>query len=374
MNLHSKISLLALLVSGTVLGMEIPPRLKAPAQSAAAQALNQPMIKVFSETQQIDNIQRNYLEASQTLKNMLADVGSEHTLVLPESMIEDYLAIKDLLVYEYRFNAEKTDEKTIINFFTPETEHTLVTILNACQRFDLKNISECATVVLAKKLNEPGLEDYVKKNALILPWTGDVARLVAQHMLKEKSHMFHKILTDLTERKQGNIRHWHVLEENGKRIQIEDSQCSLENLLKKYFPHFIRNSHFLTAPQATKPANGVNDWLRVRHLLNTPEKILTSTITGETGRSILYWEIDSEILKLFKTLKPEDVILLNIYSKEKEKMPLYLQKKLPHQIKNILFPTWWQRRSCLSKAAIIASGAAATGLTAWFGYKYFSKK
>ncbi|GMU19342.1 MAG: hypothetical protein AMXMBFR12_05340 [Candidatus Babeliales bacterium] len=371
MSFYSKISLFALMAAGPIMGMEMPPRLNHPAMSATAKALNQPMIKVFSDTQQIDTIQRNYLESSETFKNMLEDIDTKQTLVLPESMIEDYLAIQDLLIYEYRFKENTLDDNQLRTLLNQKTEHALVTILNACQRFELNKISECATSILAKKLNNPALEDYVKNNALVLPWTADVARLVAQHMLKEKSYVFHMLLTDLTERKQGNIRYWHVLQENGKGTRIEDSQCSLESLLKKYFPHFFRNSHFLTEPQAIKPANA---WFRVGHLLNTPEKILTSTITDETGRSILYWEIDSEILKIFKNIKPEDVILLNIYSKEKEKMPLHLQKKLPQSIRQLLFPSWWQRRSWLSKAAIITASAATTGFAAWYGYKYFSKK
>lgn len=245
MSFYSKISLFALLAAGTALGMEIPPRLNHPATSAAAKALNQPMIKVFSDTQQIDTIQRNYLESSETFKNMLEDIDTKQTLVLPESMIEDYLAIQDLLIYEYRFKENTLDDNQLRALLNQKTEHALVTILNACQRFELNKISECATSILAKKLNNPALEDYVKNNALVLLWTADVARLVAQHMLKEKSHVFHMFLTDLTERKQGNIRYWHVLQENGKGTRIEDSRCSLEGLLKKYFPHFLEILIFL---------------------------------------------------------------------------------------------------------------------------------
>jgi hypothetical protein len=55
-------------------------------------------------------------------------------------------------------------------------------------------------------------------------------------------------------------------------------------------------------------------------------------------------------------------------------MPLHLQEKLPRSIRQLLFPNWWQRRSWLSKAAIITGGFTATGLATWYGYKYFHKK
>lgn len=274
MNLYSKISLLALLAASSLIGMEMPPRLKAPAQSAAAQALNQPMIKLFSDTQQIDNIQRNYLEASQMFKDMLHDVGADHALVLPESIIEDYITIKDLLMYEFRLNIGTTDEKTIINNLKLKTEQQLVAIANACQRFELNKVCECAITLLTEKLNSSvRREKCLRDGSYNLNWTLDVAYVVAKKM-----------------------------------------RCST-----------------------------------------------------------LYWQIDPKIVKIANNLKPEQITILMEYYNKTDEMPFHLRDKLPQSIKKILFPTWWQRRSWLSKAAIITGGAAATGIAAWLGYKYFNK-
>lgn len=373
MSFYSKISLLALMAAGNALGMELPPRLKAPATSAAAQALIEPMIKIYSDNHHIDTIQRNYLEASKTLKNMLEDVEANQELVLPDSMIEDYKEVRDLFSLEHRLKIGTIDEKAVRVILKRKTVYDLSKIANACLRFDLPRIEYQTIKVLAKKIcNET---DFIKKTSttLPLPWTQDVARLVAQAMLRKEKQMHHMLLTELTDRKDGGVSYWHVSQKNGNRTRIESSLSSFEALFKNYlFFHLIKNaSFFVFEPPAIKPSY---DWISMG-LSKVPfERLLTCTHTSETERSIIYWEINAEVLKMFETLKPEEVLILSIYYKEKKPLPIHLQKQLPEQIRNLLFPSWWQRRSWLSKAALITGGVAATGLAAWLGYKYFSKK
>ncbi len=101
---------------------------------------------------------------------------------------------------------------------------------------------------------------------------------------------------------------------------------------------------------------------------------MVNQVSDEDGTATLYWKVDPEILKIANNLKPEQITILIEYWNKAEQMPHYLRDKLPQSIRQVLFPNWWQRRSCLSKAAIITASAAATGLAAWYGYKYFSKE
>jgi hypothetical protein len=363
------ITIALLSIVSSSLGMELPPRLKAPATSAAAHAINQPMIKVYSPSQHVDTIQRNYLEASATLKNMLEDVDANQALVLPNSMIEDYLAIKDLLSYEHRLIAETTDKKTALDLLKSKTEQQLTAILNACQRFELNKVGELAITLLTEKLNTQAKKDAcLKTGSYNLDWTPDVARLVAQKMRKD-NQFFYMVLTNLTERKQGEAYYWHILQDN-TGTRRESSATSF--LLRHQFGHFLAyNSTYWLSEHPELIVD--QKWCQAQELINNPT-ILVNQISDKDGTATLYWQIDSEILKIANSLKPEQVTILIKYLTKTDQMPLHLQEKLPRSIRQLLFPNWWQRRSWLSKAAIITGGFTATGLATWYGYKYFHKK
>lgn len=402
MSFYSKISLFALLAAGSINGQE-PPVLKYPAQSAASRALNQLMIKVFSETQLIDIIQRNYLEASETFKNMLQDVGSEYTLVLPESTIADYVVIKDLLTYEYRFNANLTDEKTIIAILKPKTEQQLIAIVNACQRCDLKKIGECAIIALAEKLNTPERkEECLKNGSYNLNWTPDVARLVAQAMIHAdlSTQTFVKIywLAQETIRQKGQITAVE-LDKRGNQ-PIFHSQTNL------FFTQFISD---WDKPQPQMPLicyppekqkkiiSQIKSRFGSEHFNHHIAPHLNYLFTEGEEWSCLFKYHAKQLEKYLETkIIPEELVLLESYfhykqfseyswiSAQQFKKNIYnpnlyagintLKQTISPEIRNLLFPNWWQRRSWLSKAAIITGAAAATGLAAWYGYKHFSKK
>lgn len=393
MSFYSKISLFALLAAGSIMGMEQPPRLKAPASSAAAQAINQSMIKVFSDTQQIDAIQRNYLEASETLKNMLHDVDSEHALVLPESMIEDYVAIKDLLLYEYRFNIETTDEKTVTEILKPKTEQQLVAIANACQRFDLNKLSECTITVVAEKLNtQAKKEECLRNGSYNLNWTPDVAHLIAQEMILQSYlwQLYHRFAAYV------GIKHCAFACEGTERKRSPDFSPSytLNNRELDFTLYTGWGWDKVALPNENDYLDDYftptdKDILRIKHKLiqaDEPNIHGNQIVWKLNGQCIKLFEIDNprELANRYSTLTPEQVTLLGYcfiktYNKQPYELEKYpgitkiCKKSLPRELAYFV-PNWWQRRSWLSKAAIITGAAAATGLAAWLGYKYISKK
>lgn len=415
MSFYSKISLFALLAAGSLIGMEQPPRLKHPATSAAAQAINQPMIKVFSETGQIDSIPRNYLEASETLNNMLEEVGADHALVLPESMIEDYLAIKDLLIYEYRFKMETIDEKTVADILKPKTEQQLVSILNACHRFECNKVIECAVTVLATKLNaSKRKEQCLKDGSYNLHWTPDVARLVAQQMVQNdianKTMSLIYWLAQATLNKNGRITFQDL-----NYIDSNAAQYSFTHLLE-FFPSpavaHIGPLAIVKAPQRSVFENmfivpfialseneqqTIKSYLQQAYGNDTYNRTYLPRLKysvvekypadyNTPARRLGFYYIYSQELQnhINKRLTPEELVVLEYCFNCKKERNEYdfvsypglerLNRVLSPELKTLIFPNWWQRRSWLSKAAIFAGGVAATGLAAWYGYKYFSKK
>lgn len=425
MTSYSKISLCALFATGTALGMELPllrqglagqePRLNAPVQNQAAQALNQPMIKVFSDRGQIDTIQSNYLETSATLKNMLEDVDADQALVLPESMIEDYVAIKDLLVQEYRLNAEITDEKTVINILKSKTEQQLVAIANACQRFELNQVSNCAVKILAEQLNAlERKEKCLKNGSYNLNWTPDVARLVAQEMIRcdatNKTMTLIYWLAQATLNKNGRITFQDLNYANGNY-----ERHSFTNLMD-FFPSeaadnfgpiaivkaprrsIFENMYcipYVSLPKDTQQniqlqllqKYGIEyyyNYLLPRLKYSVVEKFPAHLNIPITHLGFYHRYTPEFENYVEKKLLPEELTLMEYCFKSKKEHKQYdfnyypgiekLRKNICHALETLLFPNWWQQRSWLSKAAIITGGAAATGLAAWYGYKYFSKK
>ncbi|CAN5175226.1 hypothetical protein BH09DEP1_BH09DEP1_6880 [soil metagenome] len=402
MNLYSKISLFALLAAGSLVGMEQPPllrstrsyegqaRLKAPASSAAAQAINQPMIKVFSDTQQIDSLQRNYLEASTTLKNMLQDVDAHHTLVLPESMIEDYKQIKDLLADEYRFNAKTTDEKTITNLLNLKTNEQLVAIANACQRFELTSVSECALAALAEKLNNTELKEKCLRNGSCnLNWTPDVGRLVAKSLAAKLKLVLHCTVKQAMQ--ENKLIFKSVITPKrvtGARATPNDCVLEVKALMKEGAFSFISDEIYKKINDTFYKCTG-HDTDFSKMIVSDPNS--NSIVLFSTKLDHYYiFNIDQQIIdtftKLFSNLTPVQALYLEYL------IQLDAQKRSPLINTNILaidasLPdsfiqfglkkssnSWWQCRNLFSKTAIITGGIAATGLAAWLGYKYFSKK
>jgi hypothetical protein len=370
---YSKISLCALLAAGTALGMELPPllrsmesyegqaRLNAPALSAAAQAINQPMIKIYSPTQHIDTIQRNYLEASATLKNMLEDVDANQALVLPESMIEDYLSIKDLLRYEYRFNVDSTDEKTVIELLKLKTEQQLVAIANGCQRFELNKVGECTIASLAERLNTlERKEECLRKGSFNLNWTLDVARLVANQF-------------------------------SAKKQQLADYFFLIHNLTQgKFNPRSFVMARYIANKSKTfgKYTEEIKKAIQKGHyrIYNTDDE---SHVLFSDNEDHYEYKCDQAILNkyigLFTNLRLEQIVYFDYLAQmaNNKRIPIpdnrlsEIEATLPDSFIEIGLkrnPYWWQYRSLLTKAAIITGGVAATGLAAWYGYKYFNKK
>lgn len=385
MSFYSKISLFALFAAGSALGMELPPllrsiesyegqaRLKAPAMSAAAQALNQPIITITRDGNLVDKIPKNYLECSEILKNLLKETEHDNAIELPDSLLEDFNWIAPILEYEYKLK-NKLASKYFISTYPQASSYTikdLVLMLNACQRFELNHMSETILYTLIS-----GSERSLKKckdtclqtGSYQLPWTNDVAQLIAKEMRKD-NQLFYMVLTNLTERKQGETYYWHILQDN-TGIRRESSATSF--LLRHQFGHFL--AYNSTRWLSEHPELIVDQkWCQAQELINNPT-ILVNQVSDKDGTATLYWQIDSEILKIANSLKPEQVTILTEYLTKTDKMPLHLQEKLPQSIRQLLFPNWWQRRSWLSKAAIITGGVAATGLAVWYGYKYFSSK
>lgn len=415
MSFYSKISLFALLAAGSGLGMETPPRLKAPATSAAAHTINQPMIKVFSETQQIDTIQRNYLEASATLKNMLENVDANQALVLPESMIEDYLAIKDLLAYEYRLNAETTDKKTVLNLLKSKTEEQLVAIANACQRFELNEVGECAIALLAERLNTlERKEECLRKGSFNLNWTQDVAHLVTQKIIESdnasKTITLIYWLAQATLNKNSKItfqdlnyinndgaqfRFTHLFDlfpspataNIGPFAMVKAPRRSIfENMFCLPFASLSQDEQQnikIKLQQAYGNETYTNAYLpRLKY--SVVEKYPEDYHLPISWLGFYYLHAQTLENHISKKLLPEELILMEYcFNRQKEQQKYNyvaypglekLKNSICSELNSLLFPTWWQQRSLLSKAAIIASSAAATVLAAWYGYKYFNKK
>jgi hypothetical protein len=376
MNLYSKISLLALLAAGTTLGMEIPPRLKAPAQSAAAQALNQPMIKVFSDTHQIDSIQRNYLETSETLKNMLHDLGTGHALVLPESMIEDYLALKDLLMYEYRLIAGTTDENTVINLLKLKTDQQLATIINACQRLDVNLISPIAINALTELLLTNNKKQQCLENGSYnLPWTIDTEKLVAAAMI-QKGDFRARLATYFTFLQLGSLEYGEIRSAFNNTHHTNKNWNTFANTpLTQYFFDDI-NKEIQDLVQLMQP---IPESRRV-------QTIVSHTIVPANDAqkyNITYWHVIPAFLNYAQKLKPAQIALLH-YLMDQAHMPEgefhrwrgidKISKTLPKYMQTLLNKSevnlWISRHPILAGAAISSAGIA----TAWLGYKYFSKK
>lgn len=429
MSFYSKISLLALLAAGTVIGMEQPPllregfagqapQLKHPAQSPAAQTINQPMIEITYNGSPINKVQKNYLEASVTLKNLLGETGAQNSLEVPESMVDDYQEIKDLLSFEHRLQSEIVNQNTIINLLKQKTKQQLVAILNGCQRFELNKISECAVTVLAEKLSTSARKEECLKNGTYnLNWTGDVARLVAQQMIKNTNHAMAIIywLAQATLNKNGKIRFQDF------KIDGNVAQYSFTDLMD-YFPSpavayigpvsivktprrsIFENMYsvpFIALPQDAQQ----NIQLQLLHAYGI--EVHDRTILPRLKYSVVqpflanssipipanipidhlgfYYLHAADLENHINTkLIPEELILMEYcYNRKKEEKEYNfiaypglqkLKNSLSQELKTLIFPSWWQRRNWYTKAALIAGGAALTGWVAWQRYKYFSQK
>lgn len=373
MSFYSKISLFALMAAGSIMGMEMPPRLKHPATSVAAQALNQPMISITCNGNLAAKIQKNYFEASKILKYLLKETKHNNTVELPDSVLEEFNWIANILEFEYKLKNKLISIYNISLYLAANgyTIKDLVHMLNACQRFELNNMSKVIihTLIKGSERNlEKRKDTCLQTGSYQLPWTSDVAGLIANKMRKN-NQLFYMVLTNLTERKQGKTSYWHILQ-NHMGTRRETSASSF--LLRDKFGHFL--AYNATGYLSEHPELIVDQgWCQAQGLINNPT-ILVNQVSDKDGTATLYWKVDPEILKIANNLKPEQITILIEYWNKAEQMPHYLRDKLPQSIRQVLFPNWWQRRSCLSKAAIIAGGAAATGFAAWYGYKHFSKE
>lgn len=331
MSLYSKISLLALLVTGLLRGMEEPPHLKAPAKSAAAEAINQRMILITCEGIEIDKMQKNYLEASQTLKNLLDTIGNQNTIALTQDMAADYRVIRDLLRYEHLLKVKKINELTVLEFLR-KSEKSLVSILNACQRFELNNLSKFVAISLAKKLSiATNREQCLYNGSYNLEWTSDSAHLVAIVMLNmiayEKNDYPLNLLWQLFKTANGPEQLNYKIRESLHKNATPEAVV----LFQYWFECRGKNMGL-----DTKKYPGI---ITIKSSLSSDLKTL-----------------------LFPTFMKR--VIDSCYEQQKQ----YLLR-IKIQMRNLR--TWWHYQAGRSeKVAIIA----ATGLAAWYGYKYFSKK
>ena len=95
MNIYAKLSLLALLSANALFGMEKPQ----PAQPVVQ--VENDIIQIQAHETTIAKIERRYLKASPMLKALIDETLTTNSFELPESLIEDFKAIQDYLVYEY---------------------------------------------------------------------------------------------------------------------------------------------------------------------------------------------------------------------------------------------------------------------------------
>lgn len=415
MSFYAKNSLFALLAMGTILGME-QPRLQHPAQSAAAQALNQPMIEITCNGARIDRVPKNHLKVSETFKNLLQETEHANSLELLATYVADYQAIKDLLQYEYRLQNETIEQEVVLTQLNPKTEQQLVAILNACQRFELNIISEFTAKVLAKKLDTLTRKDEcLKKGSYNLNWTPDVAHLVTQKMIESdnasKTMTLIYWLAQATLTKNGNITFQDLdyADSNGAQFRFTHLFDLFPSPTAAYFgPVAIvkapRRSIFENMFCVPFAALSQDEQQNIKILLQLAygNATYTNTYLPRLKYAVvekypedylvpprewvgLYYLHAQELENhINKKLLPEELVLMEYCFKCQKEQQEYnyvtypglekFKSALPREFKTLLFPNWWQRRNWLSKAAIITGSAAATGLAAWFGYKYFSKK
>lgn len=426
MNTFSKISLFALLTMiTTVLGQE-PPKLKHPATSAAAQALNESLIEITyknnsEEIIPVAKIRKKYLCISSTFKNLFEETGAGNQLEIPASMAEELREAQDLFEYEFKLQNEPTNEDHHKNnlgiFLAAKDEHKLVTLINACQTFALNKVSPLIVEMLAKKLNTPERKQACQKTGSYhLNYTRDVACLVAQAMIKD-TNFIPAIKHLMTYGKNGKIEDYFADRNDNcklKKVANQHDNINSIDLLRqpfsklshKTYPYLnkqilfeqLNNKNFTqssklpggyySAIKDKKTALRIDTakipFMYIAFHINHWEPTYGPDIYRVDTDSYL-WVCDKEIfnLDLASYLTPERVVFLEWFFNNQrhseelyEKLPL-LRQIFPKNIQKYLlnhsfFPyLFWQDGSFYKKAAIVAGGVAATGLSAWLGYKYY---
>lgn len=389
MSFYSKISLLALLASGTTLGMTEPiAQIPQNRQSDIT-------ISITAHGAPLGNILASRLKASETLKNLLEDKIFDNPITefeLPENMVQEFNVIKDLLEPEYRLKNESINKNDIINLFKSKTEQQLVAIANACQRFELNEVGKCAIIVLAEKLNAPARKEACLKNgSLNLDWTPDVAHLVAQEMILKNYlwQLYYRFAACV-----GIKNCAFACEASEQNEKLPDFYASYTNrnrtLNYTLYTGYVRDGIALPNENDNiEPYSSAHDIdiLRFKH------KIKQDREPNIHGNQIV-WKVNSHCIKMFgvdnptelatrySTLTPEQVTLLGYcFIKKYNKQPYELEKypgiitiskkSLPRELAYFV-PNWWQRRSWYTKAAIITGGVAAAGFAGWYGYKFLN--
>ena len=133
MNIYAKLGLLALLSANALFGMEKPQ----PAQPAVQ--IQNDIIQIRAYETTIAKIERRHLKASSTLKALIDETSMDKGIELPEILVEDFKAVQDYLIHEFRIQEKIADDLPVMRLLIDKSEVELVAIINACQRFELNN-------------------------------------------------------------------------------------------------------------------------------------------------------------------------------------------------------------------------------------------
>lgn len=200
MKLYSKLGLLALLTSSALFSMEMPPR--------KATSNENDIIHIRAHDTTLAKIERRHIKSSPMLKSLIDETSMDNGIELPESMIRDFKAIQDYLIYEYGLKEKSTNEKVILEMLSQKSELELTSIANACQRFELNLLSPLPIKTLVQKLfAHERMEKCLEKGSFELPLTPDTSKLVAQEMLKNNTSvkMYWLIIEEIIKNKYARM-------------------------------------------------------------------------------------------------------------------------------------------------------------------------
>ena len=375
MNIYTKLGLLALLSANALFGMEKPQ----PAQPTVQ--VENDMIQIQAHKTTIAKIERRHLKASETLKNLLSDTALTQVLELPESMINDFKAIQDYLVYEYRLQAKLADEKAILELLAKKSEQELVAIINACQRFELNELSKCAVSVLAAKLNNPERrEQCLKTGSYKLELTPNSANLVGQEMIKNSNTKLYWLIKEqilnkglitcsvINEGKSG-IQKTKMFYRDIKSIVpfLGDKSCLFSELLNEKIIQQLKNSGI----DATSKV--------IISLLSEGEHELCALVPDSLR--VWHFELPSSLNYFAQSLSPEKVTLFRYcYKCAKNEAPLNVEifpgiatimQALPNNIQALFSSKSYWESIVIPRNAAIATAVAATAV--WAASKFWKQ-
>lgn len=366
MSFYSKIGFLSLLSVSTFFAME-----KAQPPQPVSQLEND-VIPVQAYGTIIAKIERRHLKASPSFKGLIDDVSIEDVIELPESMAEDFKAVRDYLITEYCLQKKEVNEKSVNELFCAKSEAELATLINACQRFELNKLSPLLIRILTQKfIPHERLTECLKKGSFGLALTPDTAKLVAQEMLKSNN---------------GLRVYWLIIEEIVKNKYITIIKAHFPSQKVEYGYHGQNRINDLFAEVSQEWA--FVDEAQEKKINTESQNALGFTLIKDRDSSYIYCQHQNSLVLIqlskirsnhyFDTqLTPEQVALLYHFKSDRlkssignhtpEKYPGIesIKKTMPNNIQTLIDPeSWW---STLAIPSMLATAAIAVG-TAWFAY------